>query len=182
MRRAPHSPVWARELVWDSLSSASLREWRNGRRAGFRCQCPKGRGGSNPPSRTFSKIPGGLRFVGDFCIPGTIHPATPEHQSLREPSTRAGFKACGCPAASLVLARIRPACGVRQWLEPASLRGGGMVCIVFRVAPLGAGGVYPPFCGRFCRLFCGVLCGWAGFVPGLLHGMFSGRFVKLPRC
>ncbi len=28
------------------------REWRNGRRAGFRCQCPKGRGGSNPPSRT----------------------------------------------------------------------------------------------------------------------------------
>src|SRR5665647_579014 len=30
----------------------SAREWRNGRRAGFRCQCPKGRGGSNPPSRT----------------------------------------------------------------------------------------------------------------------------------
>ncbi len=30
----------------------STREWRNGRRAGFRCQCPKGRGGSNPPSRT----------------------------------------------------------------------------------------------------------------------------------
>src|SRR5215211_7343204 len=28
------------------------REWRNGRRAGFRCQCPQGRGGSNPPSRT----------------------------------------------------------------------------------------------------------------------------------
>ena len=28
------------------------REWRNGRRAGFRCRCPKGRGGSNPPSRT----------------------------------------------------------------------------------------------------------------------------------
>ena len=30
----------------------SAREWRNGRRAGFRCQCPRGRGGSNPPSRT----------------------------------------------------------------------------------------------------------------------------------
>jgi hypothetical protein len=28
------------------------REWRNGRRAGFRCQYPKGCGGSNPPSRT----------------------------------------------------------------------------------------------------------------------------------
>ena len=33
------------------------REWRNGRRAGFRCQCPQGRGGSNPPSRT-STTPG----------------------------------------------------------------------------------------------------------------------------
>ncbi len=29
-------------------------EWRNGRRAGFRCQCPSGRGGSSPPSPTIS--------------------------------------------------------------------------------------------------------------------------------
>lgn len=29
-------------------------EWRNGRRAGFRCQCPSGRGGSSPPSPTRS--------------------------------------------------------------------------------------------------------------------------------
>ena len=29
-------------------------EWRNGRRAGFRCQCPSGRGGSSPPSPTTS--------------------------------------------------------------------------------------------------------------------------------
>lgn len=29
-------------------------EWRNGRRAGFRCQCPSGRGGSSPPSPTMS--------------------------------------------------------------------------------------------------------------------------------
>jgi hypothetical protein len=28
------------------------REWRNGRRASLRSWCPKGRGGSNPPSRT----------------------------------------------------------------------------------------------------------------------------------
>jgi hypothetical protein len=28
------------------------REWRNGRRAGLRIRCPKGRGGSTPPSRT----------------------------------------------------------------------------------------------------------------------------------
>ena len=32
-----------------------MREWRNGRRAGFRCQCPQGRGGSTPLSRT--KVP-----------------------------------------------------------------------------------------------------------------------------
>ena len=30
-------------------------EWRNGRRAGFRCQCPSGRGGSSPPSPTMTK-------------------------------------------------------------------------------------------------------------------------------
>jgi hypothetical protein len=35
-------------LVRDSTP----REWRNGRRAGFRIRCPKGRGGSTPPSRT----------------------------------------------------------------------------------------------------------------------------------
>ena len=33
-------------------SEVHLREWRNGRRASFRCWCPKGRGGSSPPSRT----------------------------------------------------------------------------------------------------------------------------------
>ena len=31
-------------------------EWRNGRRAGFRCQCPSGRGGSSPPSPTDRQI------------------------------------------------------------------------------------------------------------------------------
>ena len=41
------------ERVAAALSSAvHLREWRNGRRASFRCWCPKGRGGSSPPSRT----------------------------------------------------------------------------------------------------------------------------------
>ena len=34
--------------------SAATGEWRNGRRAGFRCQCPSGRGGSSPPSPTTS--------------------------------------------------------------------------------------------------------------------------------
>lgn len=34
------------------LSPSRSGEWRNGRRAGFRCQCPSGRGGSSPPSPT----------------------------------------------------------------------------------------------------------------------------------
>ncbi len=34
------------------LSRSRSGEWRNGRRAGFRCQCPSGRGGSSPPSPT----------------------------------------------------------------------------------------------------------------------------------
>src|SRR5699024_12138878 len=36
---------------------ALTREWRNGRRAVFRWQCPYGRGGSNPPSRTHHEAP-----------------------------------------------------------------------------------------------------------------------------
>ena len=51
----------ARVAVWRNHSACSTlvpaREWRNGRRAGFRCQCPQGRGGSSPPSRTDSDDP-----------------------------------------------------------------------------------------------------------------------------
>ena len=39
-----------------------MREWRNGRRAGFRCQCPLGRGGSTPLSRTMAIDTGGQFF------------------------------------------------------------------------------------------------------------------------
>ena len=42
------SPSWVRQ-------TDPMREWRNGRRAGFRCQCPLGRGGSTPLSRTAIK-------------------------------------------------------------------------------------------------------------------------------
>ena len=41
-----------------------------GRRAGFRCQCPKGRGGSTPPSRTNDDPRAGLRAHGRSLIPG----------------------------------------------------------------------------------------------------------------
>ena len=40
-------------------------EWRNGRRAGFRCQCPSGRGGSSPPSPTILRR-GESRTIG--CV------------------------------------------------------------------------------------------------------------------
>ncbi len=42
-----------------------------GRRAGFRCQCPKGRGGSTPPSRTAKIQPPTWDFPGGGClVPG----------------------------------------------------------------------------------------------------------------
>ena len=49
-------------------------EWRNGRRAGFRCQCPSGRGGSSPPSPTMSGSTNcrhqghELYWVRDLCV------------------------------------------------------------------------------------------------------------------
>lgn len=43
-----------RSLQWYVPAVDFRGEWRNGRRAGFRCQCPSGRGGSSPPSPTMS--------------------------------------------------------------------------------------------------------------------------------
>ena len=53
------------------------REWRNGRRAGFRCQYPKGCGGSNPPSRTQTgRAP--VLGPGLFCVPRVwVKPVAP---------------------------------------------------------------------------------------------------------
>jgi hypothetical protein len=48
-RRLGHT---ATRVVWSI--GCFPGEWRNGRRAGFRCQCPSGRGGSSPPSPTGS--------------------------------------------------------------------------------------------------------------------------------
>ena len=49
--------------------TSSKRKWRNGRRAAFRSQCPKGRGGSNPPSRTVTKAPD--HRSGAFVVAGS---------------------------------------------------------------------------------------------------------------
>jgi hypothetical protein len=46
-RRLGHTAI---RVVWSI--GCFPGEWRNGRRAGFRCQCPSGRGGSSPPSPT----------------------------------------------------------------------------------------------------------------------------------
>ena len=43
-------------LVFHLGSQGPMRAWRNGRRAGFRCQCPQGRGGSSPLIRTKIEI------------------------------------------------------------------------------------------------------------------------------
>ena len=50
--RAGASPFQAlpHRLRWSALQPP--REWRNGRRAGLRIRCPKGRGSSTLPSRT----------------------------------------------------------------------------------------------------------------------------------
>lgn len=58
------------------------REWRNGRRAGFRCQCPKGRGGSNPPSRTHQDPGKSLISRGPFLCPPIDPPTRREYYSL----------------------------------------------------------------------------------------------------
>ena len=67
----------------------SAREWRNGRRAGFRCQCPKGRGGSNPPSRTEPwGIPQGLKEPGTKGFPALGASAPLRPAGLSSPDQR----------------------------------------------------------------------------------------------
>ena len=57
--RAARGPVWARwATAWDNLTPASRASGGIGRRARFRSVCPKGRGGSTPPSRTSGRAPG----------------------------------------------------------------------------------------------------------------------------
>src|ERR1700757_1505827 len=48
----PQGGGGSRLLQWYGPSVVSPGEWGDGRRAGFRCQCPSGRGGSSPPSPT----------------------------------------------------------------------------------------------------------------------------------
>ena len=49
-----HQRISAAGVARVNVSGRYSGEWRNGRRAGFRCQCPSGRGGSSPPSPTTS--------------------------------------------------------------------------------------------------------------------------------
>jgi hypothetical protein len=50
VRASPVSRLLPYRLRWSKLQPP--REWRNGRRAGLRIRCPKGRGSSTLPSRT----------------------------------------------------------------------------------------------------------------------------------
>jgi hypothetical protein len=60
-----------------------------GRRAGFRFQCPKGRGGSTPPSRTEDepRRPSGLRGSFVFALRASLSPSG-DAASLRVRSVR----------------------------------------------------------------------------------------------
>ena len=50
------------------LSHPETRVWRNGRRAGIRLQCPRGRGGSTPFTRTL-EVGSGKLDVGVEALP-----------------------------------------------------------------------------------------------------------------
>ena len=54
VRASPVSRLLPHRLRWSKLQPP--REWRNGRRAGLRIRCPKGRGSSTLPSRTPSDL------------------------------------------------------------------------------------------------------------------------------
>ena len=77
-RLPDRSPPWS--SLQSSASGARRRvhssEWRNGRRAALRSLCPKGRGGSTPPSdtRTGTPVPQGPGFLA-FGLPRERHRA-----------------------------------------------------------------------------------------------------------
>lgn len=98
------------------LTSSVAGKWRNGRRAGFRCQCPKGRGGSSPPLPT---EPWGIPQVAE---PGTTR--SPALVVLDEDEA-----ALPCPAAPSGNAADLPAGYRRTGPRPARAE----------VAPLSAG-------------------------------------------
>ena len=95
----PEVPITPRPACVLVFSGA--REWRNGRRAGFRCQCPKGRGGSNPPSRTNEgprEIGGPLRLCGSCKGPRLLRRFSDSWSHIGigwAPRCRAYCRACG---------------------------------------------------------------------------------------
>ena len=77
-----HRRVGACQELHGALTfGVHLREWRNGRRASFRCWCPKGRGGSSPPSRTADRAQ--VRFgLGESATPNADSSRPKTHADL----------------------------------------------------------------------------------------------------
>ena len=82
------------------------REWRNGRRAGFRCQYPKGCGGSNPPSRTQTRRAPVLG-QGLFCF-NAANPGLFAGPGLEGSDTRTSLGFGRCPVARQVRGALKP--------------------------------------------------------------------------
>ena len=82
------------------------REWRNGRRAGFRCQYPKGCGGSNPPSRTQTRRAPVLG-PGLFCF-NAANPGLFAGPGLEGSDTRTSLGFGRCPVARQVRGALKP--------------------------------------------------------------------------
>ena len=60
---SPHGDIFV--LVYETAQKRRMRAWRNGRRAGFRCQWASAREGSTPFART-NKQEGPTQVVGLF--------------------------------------------------------------------------------------------------------------------
>ncbi len=95
-------------------------EWRNGRRAGFRCQCPSGRGGSSPPSPTLSGSTKGhglergrdLRAFRGSAVRACARPTVIVGDGCR--AGGAGLRVRCAPRPSAATARRSPGSGRRR--------------------------------------------------------------------
>lgn len=107
-------------LQWYGPSVVFPGEWRNGRRAGFRCQCPSGRGGSSPPSPTLSGSTKGhglergrdLRAVRGSAARACARPPVIVGDGCR--AGGAGLRVRCAPRPSAATARRSPGSGRRR--------------------------------------------------------------------
>ncbi len=165
----------------------STREWRNGRRAVFRWQCPYGRGGSNPPSRTrgwstnqpkkLDETPGQVIWPGVFASGGALTSLRPSvRRSLRGAvrRCRAWWSACWP-----VTGASRRNCAAPCCTFPA----GGFGDPDLAAVVVGAGRVRAGRCPRRVAAagWPWVSCGWPEGCGGGRSGRVAARRGRRPR-